>query len=94
MNQSERRLYLIDSLLEEKEEYRRISKPQNADGQRTLLRSLMNVRMASPVSEEFLAVQNDYLHEETKEKGITDIADLTPVREDMYIWQGDITTLK
>ena len=62
MNQSERRLYLIDSLLEEKEEYRRISKPQNADGQRTLLRSLMNVRMASPVSEEFLAVQNDYLH--------------------------------
>ena len=59
-----------------------------------MLRSLMNVRMASPVSEEFLAVQNDYLHEETKEKGITDIADLTPVREDMYIWQGDITTLK
>lgn len=94
MNQSDRRKYLINSLLEEKEEYRNMIKPQSADEQKALLRSLMNVRMASPVDEEFLAVQNDYLHEATKEKGITDMADLTPVKEGIYLWQGDITTLK
>lgn len=27
-------------------------------------------------------------------KGITDLADLTPVQEGLYLWQGDITTLK
>ncbi len=94
MNQSDRRIYLINSLLEEKEEYRRVAKPQNDDEQRALLRSLMNVRMASPVSNEFLAVQDDYLREVTKEKGVTDLADLTPVKDDIYLWQGDITTLK
>ena len=32
--------------------------------------------------------------EEIQKKGITDINDLTPVDKDIYIWQGDITTLK
>lgn len=31
---------------------------------------------------------------ETTEKGITDINDLSPVQPGLYLWQGDITTLK
>lgn len=94
MNQSERRNYLIDSLLEEKKEYKKIILPQSAGEQKALLRSLMNVRMAAPISEVFLQIQDEYLKEETKRKGITDIRVLKPVEEGIYLWQGDITTLK
>lgn len=94
MNQSERRNYLIDSLLEEKKEYKKILLPQSAGEQKALLRSLMNVRMAAPISEVFLQIQDEYLKEETKKKGITDIRVLKPVAEGIYLWQGDITTLK
>ena len=94
MNQSERRNYLIDSLLEEKKEYKKIILPQSAGEQKALLRSLMNVRMAAPISEVFLQIQDEYLKEETKKKGITDIRVLKPVEEGIYLWQGDITTLK
>lgn len=93
MNQSERRNYLIDSLLEEKKEYKKIVLPQSADEQKTLLRSLMNIRMAAPISEAFLQIQDEYLREAVKEKGITDIKDLKPVEEGIYLWQGDIITL-
>ena len=94
MNQSKRRKYLINSLLEEKKEYKKIVLPQSADEQKTLLRSLMNIRMAAPISEAFLQIQDEYLREAVKEKGITDIKDLKPVEEGIYLWQGDITTLR
>lgn len=94
MNQSERRNYLIDSLLEEKKEYKKILLPQSTGEQKALLRSLMNVRMAAPISEVFLQIQDEYLKEETKKKGITDIRVLKPVEEGIYLWQGDITTLR
>ena len=94
MNQSERRNYLIDSLLEEKKEYKKILLPQSTGEQKALLRSLMNGRMAAPISEVFLQIQDEYLKEETKKKGITDIRVLKPVEEGIYLWQGDITTLK
>lgn len=39
-------------------------------------------------------MQDEYLQGETAAKGITDIADLTPIQPRLYLWQGDITTLK
>ncbi|MDE6557645.1 MAG: protein-ADP-ribose hydrolase [Clostridia bacterium] len=66
----------------------------NGDKKHRLYRALVNVRMPKPVSEEFLRVQDEYLREELRLKGITDFADLTPVAPDIYLWQGDITTLK
>ena len=59
-----------------------------------LFRALVNVRMPKAASNEFLKIQDEYLQEELRSKGITDIADLTPVSPDIYLWQGDITTLK
>ena len=57
-------------------------------------RALVNVRMPKAASKEFLSIQDEYLQSELRLKGITDIADLQPVSPDVYLWQGDITTLK
>lgn len=96
MTQDERRLYLIHYLLKEQKRIRVSGIPEMAEEQRQLLRSLMNARMPYPIGEDFLEVQNEYLKERNRERGITDLEDLTSVRSDdrLYIWQGDITTLK
>ncbi len=94
MTQTERRLFLIRSLLAEDPRYAEVSLPADEAGQKRLFRSLVNVRPAIPADEAFLRVQDEYLQEETKARGITDIAELSPVRGDLYLWRGDITTLK
>ena len=92
MTQIERRVYLINYLLSEQGETTEISNDEYS--QKRLLRSLFNIRMPKEVSEEFLQIQDEYLQEENRNKGITDIADLQPVQNDIYLWQGDITSLK
>lgn len=94
MTQSERIDYLISYLLEEQGRHREILFPDDEDNRRKLLRSLMNVRMPKDVTEEFLEIQDEYLKRVTTEKGITDINDLVPVKDDIYLWKGDITTLR
>ena len=94
MNQSERRRYLIQDLLNEQKEYSHYSIPEDSRGQKDLLRGLLNVRAPKMLRREFLKIQDEYLKEETEKKGITDLADLTPVEPGIYIWQGDITTLR
>ena len=94
MTQDERRIYLIQGLLAEQPKYQGLSVPAAAAEQKRLLRSLMNVRIPQPVSKNFLAVQDEYLQEELAQKGITDLADLLPISEGIYLWQGDITTLR
>ena len=94
MTQKERRIYLIRELLKEQPRYRDIEIPQDEQEQKRLLRSLFNVRMPQAVSREFLEVQDAYLQTATAEKGITDLADLQPVQDGLYLWKGDITTLR
>lgn len=94
MNQNERRLFLIQSLLNEYPPYQREMIPTDSEEQKILLRGLMNIRRPAPISKEFLQIQDAYLQEETKAKGITDVDDLTPIQKGLYLWQGDITTLK
>ena len=94
MNQSEKRLFLIQSLLKENQEYRDMNIPAEPEHQRQLLRGLMNIRMPRRIGADFLKMQDEYLQSETVAKGITDIADLTPIQQGLYLWQGDITTLK
>ena len=92
MTQAEKRSFLINTLLSERGE--RIEIPTDEYNQKRLLRSLFNIRMPKPVTNDFLQIQDAYLQEETAQKGITDIADLEPVQDHIYLWQGDITTLK
>jgi len=92
--QAERRSYLIRTLLDELEQYANIPIPSNEQEQKNLLQSLLNLREPLPVSGGFLKVQDAYLQKETERKGITEIADLKPIQDDLYLWQGDITTLR
>ena len=94
MNQSEKRLFLIQSLLNERPSCQKQMIPTDSERQKILLRGLMNVRRAYPIGAEFLQVQDEYLQSETAAKGITDIDDLTSIQPGLYLWQGDITTLK
>lgn len=93
MNQSERRRYLIESLLAEQPGYKKIGVPGSSDEQKTFLRSLMNIRMPGNASENFLRIQDEYLTEVCAEKGTVSIADMEEVQADIYIWKGDITRL-
>ena len=94
MNQSTRRLFLIQSLLRENPRYAGLSVPKDPAGQRQLLRALMNVRAPKACDPEFLEMQDAYLADETAKKGVADIQDLTPVQDGLYVWQGDITALR
>ena len=94
MKQSERRIFLIKSLLQERTEYRDISISADTEQQKQLLRALMNVRAPQQIGTEFLRIQDEYLQYEIAAKGITDVAELTSVQQGIYLWQGDITTLK
>ena len=116
MTQEERRLYLITELLKEDKGsagFKLGLVPGNEGGfvipddeksQRDILRALMNIRGPYSISEDFLRIQDEYLQQVNKERGITDIADLKCIKEivgssptmtrGLYLWQGDITTLK
>jgi O-acetyl-ADP-ribose deacetylase (regulator of RNase III) len=90
--QAERRLFLIRYLLREGGYDQPI--PQDLEGQRALLRGLMNIREPGPIGEDFLQVQDAYLTQRAEEKGIVDVEDFTPLRGRICLWQGDITRLK
>lgn len=86
MNQSAWRLFLIQSLLQEI--------PRDPERQKILLRRLLNVRAPGNLSPAFLQMEGEYLEGEIAAKGITDLSELTPTRPGIYLWQGDITTLR
>ena len=94
MNQDQRRRYLIEELLWESPSCCRQEIPTDADRQKVLLRSLMNIRHPAAISKEFLEVQNAYLQEELSAKKIARLSELSPVRDGIYLWRGDITTLE
>ena len=94
MTQIDRRIFLIQKLIDEQPKYQNLQIPSNEAEQKNLLRSLMNVRPPLPIGKDFLEVQNAYLREEIFKKGVTDIKDLLPIEEGISLWQGDITTLK
>jgi len=94
MTQTERRNDLIQYLLAEQPEYQNITIPESETEQKRLLRALFNVRMPAPADDAFLQIQDEYLKAEIAGKGITDYRSLIPTAQGIYLWQGDITTLK
>ena len=94
MTHEEKRIYLIKTLLSEQPQYGNIGIPADEQGQKDLLRSLMNVRLPAPVSDDYIEIESEYLKEETAAKGVTGLSVLMPVEDGVYLWQGDITTLE
>jgi len=93
MTQKERRIWLIEYLLAERQGCSKVEIPADADEQFRLYRSLVNVRMPEGISDAYLAVENEFLQNEIYKKGITHINCLHPIEGNIYLWQGDITTL-
>lgn len=95
-SEQDRLTKLLRALLRERPEYAHIPIPDSLEGQRRLLRSLMNVRMPAPLSKELMAIQDDELGEQRREKGEVTLAEIPPSPLDsrLRLWQGDITRLK
>ena len=96
MTQQERCLWLIRELLKEMPQYRDAPVPAHPERRWQLLRSLMNVRPPMPATEGFLGIQDAFLRQMTRAKGIVDAQALPPCPRDgrLALWQGDITALK
>ena len=86
--------FLINYLLAERNDIDDINIPENDYDKFKLYRSLVNIRPAVKADESFLRAEDEYLQNLTAGKGITDIADLVPAEDGIYLWKGDITTLK
>ena len=94
MNQSERCAWLVEKLLAENPSgYADVKIPAAAAERKRLLRALMNVRPPAPAAAEFLRIQDEYLREETRRKGVVTVESLSPAEPGIYLWQGDITRL-
>ena len=96
MNHTEQRIWLIKELQKDPSQLSNYPIPADEQGQKDLLRGLMNIWMPKELSDEFLKIQDEYLTEENRRIGITDIEDLQPIAGNnrLYLWQGDMTTLK
>ncbi len=96
MTKLQQLLRLNDWLLSDMPQYQKQAESFSIDeqGQWRLFRSLVNVREPKPVSNEFIEWQDAFLQNEIRQKGITDLTDLIPVKDNIYLWQGDITTLR
>ena len=92
-SQEQRLDYLVEKFKADSGEYKDLQTPADSEGKRRILRSLMNVRMPRKMSEEVLAVQDDYLTGRAEEKGVMHLSDIPVIRDGLSIWQGDITRL-
>ena len=91
--QNQRLEYLVEAFKAESDQYKDLQTPGDTEGRRHLLRSLMNIRMPGKMDDSVLAVQDEYLQERIREKGIVTLEDI-PVKEGVIsVWQGDITRL-
>ncbi len=95
----------LEMLKEDSAEYRQLEiNGLDLAEKKKMIRSLMNIRMPNPVSNELLNLQDAYLKNELSEKGIVTLADIPTIKEQfnstfpysdkISIWQGDITRLK
>ena len=102
MTQDEKLDYLVDFFKKDSVEYKNMEVTKG--DRKRILRSLMNIRMPKSIPSNILDIQDDYLQEEAREKGIVSLDEIPTIREasqsnneyadKISIWQGDITRLE
>lgn len=102
--QRDRLDFLLEQMKKDSGQYADIVLPDRYEEKRAMLRTFMNIRMPRLISEEILSVQDAFLSEEAKEKGIVEWQDIPTIQEQygschvfadkLSVWQGDITRLK
>lgn len=96
---------LLEKLKEDSGRYQGLETGEyTLEEKKKAIRSLMNIRMPGELSCELADLQDEYLQEERKEKGVVTLADIPTVKEayssshpyaeKISIWQGDITRLE
>lgn len=96
MDQEARLDYLNAYLLDENRDALptlSLSQAKTIEEKASLFRGLCNVREPAPVSNEFLRVQDAFLTQWNNERQVTRWQDIKAVQPQIYLWQGDITTL-
>lgn len=104
MEQQERLDFLLKQFKEDSLVYRDLEVENTYEGKRTALRSLMNIRMPKSMEETVIKIQDEFLLEEAREKGIVMLEDIPSISEQYHskqkfadkisVWQGDITRLQ
>ena len=92
--QEERLNYLLEEFKADSDNYKEIAIPDSVGEKQALLRSLMNIRMPKKMSDQVIRIQDDYLAGRAQEKGIVRLADIPVAKDNLSIWQGDITRLE
>ena len=92
--QEERLNYLLEEFKADSDNYKEIAIPDSIGEKQALLRSLMNIRMPKKMSDQVIRIQDDYLAGRAQEKGIVRLADIPVSKDNLSIWQGDITRLE
>lgn len=100
-SQEKRLDFLVKALCEDSVQYRGLEVPKTE--RRRTMRALMNIRMPGPMPKPFYGVQDAFLQQETREKGIVEGKDIPAIGEQygltgrfagqISLWQGDITRL-
>ena len=91
--QEQRLETLVEAFKADSVQFQILKTPEDQEGKRRILRSLMNVRMPKKLDDSVLALQDEYLRERIREKGIVTLSEIPVIRDGMSIWQGDITRL-
>ncbi|MBR3298329.1 MAG: protein-ADP-ribose hydrolase [Clostridia bacterium] len=84
---------LVEAFKADSVQYKDLQTPEDNEGKRRILRSLMNIRMPRKMNDSILKVQDEYLRERIRENGVVSLADIPEIKDGMSIWQGDITRL-
>lgn len=96
--------YLLEKFKEDSVQYRNLEAEGSYREKRMTLRALMNIRMPGIMEKDVIQIQDEFLMEEAKEKGIVSLYDIPTVKEQygsshpfahkISVWQGDITRLQ
>ena len=102
MSQTERLNYLVEEFKEDSIQYKDMETPEDTEGKKRVLRSLMNIRMPRSMDARVTEVQDEYLKERIRENGIVMLSEIPTIADQgsthafadhISIWQGDITRL-
>lgn len=105
MNGTERADILLEKLKADSVEYKGLeTREYSLEEKKNAIRSLMNIRMPRELPDELVDLQDAYLQEERKAKGVVRLADIPTIEEafnskssyaeKISLWQGDITRLE
>ena len=105
MSGTEKADIFLEKLKEDSLEYKGLeTNGYSPNEKKNTIRSLMNIRMPGELPDELVNLQNEYLQEELKSKGVVTLSDIPTIKElfnsksshakKISLWQGDITRLE